>query len=169
MNVKEESVELKTHISRKKVALILYCVAFIAYLVYGLQPVDASNYNIDNELVIPDIGLITDVTSLTLDGNKLNTPDTIVGSYSQAKNKTLLIGHSSTVLGRLRELNLDDVVRFNEKTYRIVSIATVLKSNVDMNKILEASDKDTVVLMTCAGKDLGNGDASHRLIVTAIR
>ena len=38
-----------------------------------------------------------------------------------------------------------------------------------MNKILEASDKDTVVLMTCAGKDLGNGDASHRLIVTAIR
>ena len=35
--------------------------------------------------------------------------------------------------------------------------------------VLEASEeeKDTLVLMTCAGEDLGNGDSTHRLLVTA--
>ena len=33
--------------------------------------------------------------------------------------------------------------------------------------VLQAESNDTIVLMTCAGQDLGNKDATHRLIITA--
>lgn len=162
-------MELKTHPSWRKIAVSLYVVAFLVYLIYGLQPVEASNYSIDNELYIPGIDLTADVTTLELDGNKLNTPDTIVGSFSMATNKTLLIGHSSTVLGRLHELNLGDIIYYDSNEYKVISIGTLLKDSVNMDKILASEERDTVVLMTCAGEDLGGGDATHRLIVTAIR
>ena len=41
------------------------------------------------------------------------------------------------------------------------------KADVDMNKMLAPAEKDTLVIMTCAGMDLGNGDATHRLVLTA--
>mgnify|MGYP003312839861 CR=1 FL=1 len=41
------------------------------------------------------------------------------------------------------------------------------KSMINMAEILQEEDKDTLVLMTCAGEDLGNGDSTHRLLVTA--
>ena len=40
---------------------------------------------------------------------------------------------------------------------------------IDMDKLLKTSRQDTVVIMTCAGKLLDGGDATHRLIITAIR
>lgn len=38
-----------------------------------------------------------------------------------------------------------------------------------MSTLLTPTSQDTIILMTCAGTDLGNGDASHRLIITAVR
>ena len=38
-----------------------------------------------------------------------------------------------------------------------------------MPKLLSASNEKTIVIMTCAGEDLGKGDATHRLILTAIK
>lgn len=161
-------MELKTHINWRGVAIAIYCMAFVAYLIYGLQPVEASNYSIDNKLSIPEINLDTDVTILSLNNNKLDTPDTIVGSFSRSEGKTLLIGHSSTVFNRLHELKLNDEIYYNNKNYRVISAEKILKSNVNMEKILSSDKKDTIVLMTCAGEDLGGGDATHRLIITAI-
>ena len=41
------------------------------------------------------------------------------------------------------------------------------KAKIDMRDVLQAESNDTIVLMTCAGQDLGNKDATHRLIITA--
>ena len=40
-----------------------------------------------------------------------------------------------------------------------------------MNKLLsnDGSGIDTLVVMTCAGELYNNGDASHRLVLTAIK
>ncbi len=42
------------------------------------------------------------------------------------------------------------------------------KSMISMSELLKADDKETIVIMTCAGESLENGDATHRLIVTAV-
>ena len=42
------------------------------------------------------------------------------------------------------------------------------KSEIDMLKLLKKDENDSIVLMTCAGELYKDGDASHRLIVTAV-
>ena len=37
-----------------------------------------------------------------------------------------------------------------------------------MGKILASTNRDSLVLMTCAGEDYGDGNYSHRLIINAI-
>ena len=37
-----------------------------------------------------------------------------------------------------------------------------------MDEVLAPTEQNTLVIMTCAGEDLGGGDATHRLIVTAV-
>ena len=44
---------------------------------------------------------------------------------------------------------------------------TFKKSDIKMSNVLKAEEKDTLVLMTCAGTPVGDKDATHRLIVTA--
>lgn len=160
-------MELKKRLSLRVVFAGVYVLAFVAYLVYGLQPAEAAEYEIVAELSIPDIGLVSGVTKLELDNHKLDTPDTIVGSFSRVENKTLLIGHSSTALKGLEAIRLEDEVVYNGKVYRVGSIQKLLKEHVDMNALLTGSSKDTIVIMTCAGDELGGGDATHRLIVMA--
>ena len=151
----------------KNIFIILYCLSFFAYIVYGLQPAEAVQYKIDATISIPSIGLSSDVTKLELNGQRLDTPDTIVGSYSDHNNKTLLIGHSTTVFQNLFKLNLRDSIKYDDKTYIIKQIHMVKKSKISMKKLLNTAEKDTIVLMTCAGTLLDNGDATHRLIITA--
>ena len=162
-------MELKKRLSIRTVLIGLYVVVFVAYLAFGLRPAAeaAQGYEISAELNIPSISLTSGVTTLQLENRELKTPDAIVGSFSRAENKTLLIGHSSTVFKHLNKLMLGEEIIYNDHIYIVQKIETLEKSEVKMSELLKKADKDTLTIMTCAGTDLGNGDATHRLIITA--
>lgn len=161
-------MKLKKRLDLKAVFTAIYFIAFAVYLVVGLSPVEAKHYEVSNSLSIPTIGLVSDVTTLNVEDHELKTPDTIVGSFSNAKNKTLLIGHSTTVFSRLEEVKLNAKISYGEKTYRVIRREKIPKSKVSMDEVLKDSEKDTIVIMTCAGKLLGGGDATHRFMITAV-
>lgn len=162
-------MELKKRLDSRIIFVSLYVFALIIYIIYGLQPAGAVNYDIVASLSIPSIDLAADVTSLESNNNRLDTPDTIVGSYSNHYHKTLLIGHSTTVFNRLDEVSLEDELEYNNNFYRVIAINLVKKSSINMSDLLKFEKKDTLVLMTCAGTLFDNGDATHRLIITAVR
>lgn len=161
-------MRIKRHVSFRRIAIVVYVLAFFIFLSTDLKPVDAVNYDLEGTLSIPSIGLESNVARLTVENHKLNTPDTIVGSYSRAENKTLLVGHSTTVFTDLGDLAVGEVVRYHDKDYLVVDIAVMDKPDISMNELLKESDEDTLVIMTCAGEDLGGGDFTKRLIVTAV-
>lgn len=162
-------MELKRHLDFRYVFVGLYLLAFLIYLVIGLQPADAKNYSITSNLEIPSISLYSDVAALELNNNQLLTPDEIVGSYSRAKNKTLLIGHSTTVFSNLSSVKVGDEINYDEETYSVTQINIHEKNKIEMSKILAPAEEDTVIIMTCAGEVYDNGDATHRLIITAVK
>lgn len=160
-------MELKRRIRPELVFISIYILMAVVYFWVGFQPAGAKNYDVAAVLNIPSIGLTSDVTELRLEDHRLETPDTIVGSYESAKNKNLLIGHSSTVFADLHELQVGDLIYYGDKTYSVAEMAIFAKEDISMRDLLKASDLDTLVIMTCAGQDLGGGDSTHRLIVTA--
>lgn len=162
-------MELKKRLNPKYIFIGLYCISFLIFLILELKPAEASEYEISARLNIPSIALDSDVTTLQLENRELKTPDSIVGSFSRAENKTLLIGHSSTVFENLNEIHGGDELYYNDNKYMVTDIKVLEKADVDMYDILSSADADTLEIMTCAGTDLGNGDATHRLIVTAVR
>ncbi len=161
-------MELRRHLDPKMILIGLYVVVIFMCFLIGLRPAGAAEYVISGELEIPDIGLESDVTQLTLENGRLNSPDIIVGSYSTSPNKTLLIGHSTTAFHDLEQLDLNDYFYYNRVKYKIIDIEVKKKSDIHMGQILAGAEKDTVVLMTCAGELFENGDATHRLIITAV-
>lgn len=161
-------MELKKRLDFRKVFLALYFTFLIVYIVIGLRPAGATNYEISAELTIPSIGLVSDVTTLSLIEHSLETPDTIVGSFTNRPHKTLLIGHSSTVFKRLWQVQIGDEITYDNTAYHVISSAIYAKEDINMEQVLSAETTDTIVIMTCSGTDLGNGDATHRLIITAI-
>ena len=162
-------MELKRRFDWRKAVTILYIVAFLIYVAVGLSPAEARHYEISGELSIPSIGLTSDVTTLELVDNRLETPDTIVGSFSKYSSKIFLVGHSSSVFKNLNGIGLDDYIYYNGEIFKVTKAETLLKSNVNMNAILAPSKDTTLVIMTCAGERVGEKDATHRLIVTAIK
>ena len=138
------------------------------YIIVGLQPAEAANYEISAQLSIPTVGLDSDVTELALNGQKLDTPDAIVGAYTRAENKTLLIGHATTVFENLSAVKLGAEVEYSGKIYHVVARELVPKTQINMNEILAKAEKDTLVIMTCAGELYSDGDASHRFMLTAV-
>ncbi len=162
-------MELKRRLDFKYVLIGLYIFAFLIYLIVGLQPAEAVNMDISTELSIPSIDLTSDVTTLSLGKDGLDTPDTIVGRYSKNINNTLLIGHSSTVFQNLKDVKVGDLISYDLGEYTIVSTEVFRKIDIDMNDVLSKRDVETIVIMTCAGELYDDGDASHRLIVTAIK
>lgn len=159
---------LKKHLDLKIVFLVLYVFGFLGYLLYGLLPAEASRYPVDSYLIIPSINLSSDVSLVEpVDGN-LPTPETTVGSYSTDTNKKFLFGHSSTIFSDLDKVKIGDELIYADTYYRITSYNVYEKSDVNMSQILSSSSRKSLVLMTCAGEDYGNGDSSHRLIISAI-
>ena len=137
------------------------------YLFFGFQPVnevDATNYP---ELRIPSIELQTPVKPVTAHDHQLEVPDAIAGSYSPRVNKTLLVGHSSTVFKNLHRAKINDLINYNDYDYRITKIEIYPKSDINMSKILADTEINTIIIMTCAGESLPNQDATHRLLITA--
>lgn len=163
-------MELKRRrFSFRRAFTILYIVAFIVYIVVGLSPAEAKNYDISGQIIIPAISLSSDVTDLDLVDHRLETPDTIVGSYKKYSSKIFLIGHSSTVFKNLKSVKFGDYIYYNGSSYKINNIKTLSKSEIDMNALLAPAKESTLVIMTCAGEPLGDTDATHRLIVTAVK
>lgn len=142
-------------------------VGFLFYLAVGLLPAEAARYNIVGRLEIPQINLVSDVAEIKIEDHVLKTPDTIVGSYSRHEHKIFLFGHASGIFKNLANLQIGDEIVYQSITYKINSMIIEEKSMINMAEVLEEEEKDTLVLMTCAGEDLGNGDSTHRLLVTA--
>ncbi|MBQ3320995.1 sortase [Candidatus Saccharibacteria bacterium] len=161
-------MELKRKLSPKTVFVGLYFLFFAVYLIIGLRPAEAVQYEISSKLTIPSIGLVSGVTTLELRDGKLDTPDTIVGSFSNAENKTFLIGHSTTVFKELHKVKLNEILKYNDKSYRVTSIDMLEKAKISMSEILSSTEKDTIIIMTCAGELLDGGDATHRLLIKAV-
>lgn len=153
----------------RTVLTVFYMVAVPIFVYFGLQPVEATEQNIVAELEIPSINLNSPVVASELIDRELTVPDRIVGEYSMHENKTLLFGHSSTIFRTLKAVNLGDKISYGGKTYSIENIATKKKSYINMTEILETADRETIILMTCAGRPLGHDDYTHRLIVTATK
>lgn len=160
-------MEIRKTVDLRKLMIVLYSMFFVVYLIFGLTPAEATQYETAKKLAIPAIGLQSDVTDLKLENYALKTPDTIVGSFAGAENNTLLIGHSSGIFENLNLLKVDDEIIYDEKLYVVKEIGILEKKDVDMSEILSSREVDTIAIMTCAGEDYGNGDASHRLIVKA--
>jgi LPXTG-site transpeptidase (sortase) family protein len=163
-------VRIKRHIDFRKVFASAYAVVAFSFITIGLQPAEAIDYDISTTINIPSINLVSSVTELKLKDHRLETPDTIVGSYSRRNsNRTLLVGHSTTVFSDLNDIRLGDIVAYGDKVYVVEDITTKDKTSIDMNELLRAEEgeRETLVIMTCAGEIYENGDASHRLLVTA--
>lgn len=161
-------MELKKHLKLRYIFIGIYVAAFLTFLIYGLMPASiAEAFDINGKILIPSIELDSNVTSIELTAEGFTTPDTIVGSYSRNKNKTLMIGHSTTVFNNLKNVNLGDDIEYNGKIYSVKMIDMLAKNKINMDKLLRSEEVDTLVIMTCAGKLLDRGDATHRLIVTA--
>ena len=162
-------MELKTKLDSRIIFVVLYFVLFILYSVLAFRVAGASEYMVSNHLVVPSINLVSDVTTLSLENNKLNTPDSIVGSYSSVDSKTLLIGHSSTVFSDLYKVKVNDSIIYDNQKYTVLSITTNELESINMAKILESTPRDTIIIMTCAGEEFDDCTFSHRLILTAVR
>lgn len=160
-------MELRKHISFRNVFIFVYCLSVALYILIGLQPAKARDYVVSGTLSIPAISLNSDVTTLELKNRRLDTPDTIVGSYAVENNKTLLIGHSTTVFSDLPRVRLGDEIIYNDKVYRVDEMVVLAREDISMIDLLKHEERDTLVVMTCAGELLGEGEATHRLIITA--
>ena len=164
----------------RKIYLAIFATYFlsaIAFVVIGLQPVrentgvayatEASSAS--GLLTIDSIDLDAPVKPVALNGRELEVPDQIVGSYSAHSNKTLLIGHSSTIFTRLKDVKLGDKITYSGKSYTITNIEEKQKQDIIMSDVLKEEPVDTLVLMTCSGDAIPgtSGDHTHRLLITA--
>lgn len=158
----------RRYLDARSVFVIVTMLVTVIYFAVGLSPARATEYEIDATVEIPSIRLNADVTKLSLTDEGLATPDTIAGSYARSENKTLLIGHSTTVFQDLDEVKLGDEIYYDGNKYKVVEISFTRKEDIVMSEILKKEEKDTLILMTCAGTLLDGGDATHRLIIRAI-
>ena len=172
--------EISGRLSRsKKIYLLIFATYFVAgfaFITIGLQPVkdSAAVYAVETEaatslLTIDDINLYAPVKTVTLNDKTLEVPDQIAGAYSVHENKTLIMGHSSTIFKDLKNTTTGMKITYNGKIYTIMGIEEKLKQDISMQDILKAEEKDTLILMTCSGEKIAGSasDHTHRLIITA--
>ena len=160
-------MEIHKSVNLNKFLIFSYCFAFLVYLIVGLTPAEAAHYDIIAKVEIPRIGLVSDVADAKIENRELKTPESVVGSFSHNENKIFLFGHVGGVFKNLANLQIGDEIIYESMIYYVESMIEEEKSMINMNEILKAEDEKTLVVMTCAGEDLGNGDSTHRLIVTA--
>lgn len=175
----EEGLELRRSVSRRKIVvamLVFYVIAVPVYLYFGLQPSGntASAYaeeakSATGSLEIPSIDLKAPMADAELNGRALSVPKYIVGRYRAHDNKALVMGHSSTIFQRLKEVNLGEKVVYDGQDYEIISREIKAKAEISMKEILKDEAEPTLVLMTCFGEHLSGQDYSHRLIIYAKR
>lgn len=153
-----------------KIAFAVFCSVFVPiYVIVGLQPAtaaDPAEFNYDT-LNIASINLSTPVKTIELTSDRrLVAPDTIAGAYSSNANKTLIIGHSSTVFTALHNAQLGDQFTYANRSYVITDLTYQPVEQINMSQILASSERPTIVMMTCAGTPV-DGNYPERLIITA--
>ena len=178
-NLNDQSLTLATQPNRlgnfwaqrtMRIAVVgLFAIILPIYVYNRMQSASSLELEGRTMLEIPAINLSTPVETIELEDRQLIAPDTIAGVYKQNENKTFIIGHSSTVFENLNKITLGSNFNYDNKNYIVISISTQEKSEIDMNDILASNENDTIIMMTCAGEPLPNHDATHRLIVTAVR
>lgn len=149
--------------------IAFYAVFLAAYIIIGLQPAEAASYKISSNISIPSINLTSGITKLTLENGQLSIPDDIIGEFYSSKKNVLLLGHSTSSFQNLENVKLEDIINYNDKTYRVSDIKIVEKESIKMTELLKSTGTSKLTLMTCAGTLLPNQDATHRLIITAIK
>lgn len=158
-----------SHRAIKVFTVSFFSIMLPIYIFIGLQPIlpaEAANYPV---LEISSIHLKTPVAPLELTNQQLIAPATIAGSYSHAAHKTLIIGHSSTVFNKLDQARVGDRFEYDGAVFEIQELTTKSKATISMDEILAPAEEDTIIIMTCAGDPLPNQDATHRLLITALR
>ena len=160
-------MELKKTFDFRKIVIVSYFVLLAVYLVVGLLPAGATSVDIVTDIEIPKIGLSSGVTPLKLEEGKFITPDSVVGAFSRSRNKTFLVGHSSGVFSDLSLLTVGDEILYDLESYKITSVEILPKTDVRMDNLLIPEEKETLIIMTCAGEMLDGFDATERLIITA--
>ena len=160
-------MRVKKHFNPRVFWITVYFSCFVAFLIIGFAPVEASSYRITAKLEIPSISLVSDVARLDLNNRELNVPTDIVGSYNSEQNKILLVGHSSSIFDDLDNVWIGDEIIYNQEIYHVTNYRIYKKENVDMNALLSSESRKTLILMTCIGTSLPNNDATHRLVITA--
>ena len=165
---------------KKKIYLLIFAIYFVAafaFVTIGLQPVKNSEavYATESEMAtallsIDSINLYAPVKPITLNSKELEVPEQIAGSYSVHQNKTLIVGHSSTIFSTLSSVKTGEKISYSGKEYTITDITEKQKQDIIMKDILKAEGTDTLILMTCSGDKIENSssDHTHRLIITAI-
>ena len=131
----------------------------------------ATNVNTPNAtLEIAGIGLTSAVAPVEMKDRQLETPERIVGSYTNG-NKVFLYGHSEGVFGNLDQVQVGDRLEYGEGdargSYRVGRITTVPVEDINMARLLADTPKKELVLMTCAGQRLSNDNYTARLIIYA--
>ena len=146
-----------------------WLISFFVYLGFGLQPAEAKNYLVSGQLEIPSISLKTDTTSLTLENGELQTPEGLVGSFTNSENKTLLIGHSSQIFQNLSRVQIGQPIIYLGAMYSVSDIQVLPKTDIKMSELLKPAAQPTIILMTCAGEPITDYDFTERLLITATR
>lgn len=120
-------------------------------------------------LKIPAINLTSAVTPTDLANNTLETPDSIIGSYTN-NQKIFLFAHNTTSFKNLHNLKINDQILYQKDnevhTYYATNIELKPVENVLMTKILKDTPAPTLILMTCSGQKQ-NGQYPDRLIIYA--
>lgn len=153
----------------KIVMTVFYMIAIPAFIIIGLQPAQAAEVDGLPTLRIDSVGIETPVAESELKDRQLSVPDTIAAVYAENPSKLLLIGHSSTVFQNLKNIEVGDEVSYDGRKYVVKNLEIKLKAKISMKQILAPAERETMIIMTCAGEPLGANDYTHRLIVMAER
>ena len=124
------------------------------------------------------------IAGRTLNVVQVASTETDAGNRVNKYGSKLLYGHNTTaVFGGLKNLGIGSTFTVTEDgfttTYKIAKTITFEKNNGQlqlngegsyMNSVAKARSNGVnydLALMTCAGTNYGNGDASHRLVLFA--
>jgi sortase (surface protein transpeptidase) len=136
----------------------------LSVFAHTVNPVNAT-------LKIGAIGLVTPVVPVEISGGEgLKTPEKLVGSYTSG-SRVFLYAHNSGVFRNLHELVIGDEIEYTKAgergNFSVSYIERLPRDEIKMSQILRKSDRSEIVLMTCAGERLADGDYAERLIIYA--
>ena len=128
----------------------------------GKDYVDCTNYNnVLGTLSINDRNMTVVEACLVYDGGSYFIITPSRPGYV-AKYGSLIYAHNTA--SGLGDLSRATNIVFNDKSYHRTDINTVTRAQANRSMSTYVQGFPKLYLMTCAGTNYGNGDASHRLV-----